>query len=135
MKILIDIDEDLFNKVKTHVEESGPICSDVWIAVANGKPYEVRPFCEFKFDKDQLKELVDGAIDEYLRKQEFADFGPHGEWIIEHLPKNINNPNDCYECVSCSECGFHYDYMFRECNYCPNCGADMRGEKNDYSET
>ena len=29
----------------------------------------------------------------------------------------------------CSNCGYSTDY--RLTNFCPNCGADMRGEKND----
>ena len=39
-----------------------------------------------------------------------------GEWI--------NNTNGTFEC---SLCGWKHSRS----NYCPNCGADMRGEEND----
>ena len=50
----------------------------------------------------------------------------HGKWIVwDEILAGI------YHTVSeCSECGFTTDKMFREeMPYCPNCGADMRGEK------
>ena len=31
----------------------------------------------------------------------------------------------------CSVCGFRDNYHDYEVNYCPNCGADMRGEEDD----
>ena len=37
---------------------------------------------------------------------------------------------DC--CYRCSECGFIRDAYFLEVtNFCPNCGADMRGETSE----
>ena len=30
--------------------------------------------------------------------------------------------------ITCSECGYDMPYTVR--NYCPNCGADMRGEQD-----
>ena len=47
-----------------------------------------------------------------------------GEWI--ELPKALNpNENPC----KCSECGHILSFMncYPKSNYCPNCGADMRG--------
>lgn len=47
---------------------------------------------------------------------------PQGEWID---PQNVGANNWC------SVCGkfiLHYDGI---CNYCSNCGADMRGKKNE----
>ena len=46
-----------------------------------------------------------------------------GRWIFtEKLI--LGNPYGSYKC---SECMYHVPY---EDNYCPNCGADMRGEEN-----
>lgn len=42
----------------------------------------------------------------------------HGRWI-----------KDEYGIPHCSECKAINNTVYR--NYCPNCGADMRGEKND----
>ena len=54
-----------------------------------------------------------------------ADVQPvkHGKWlpIIE-----ANEYGDAYQCGTyCSECG---ETLQSEPNFCPNCGADMRGE-------
>ena len=46
------------------------------------------------------------------------DFIPQGEWINQFIGGN--------ECVMCSECKLHFDIGT---NFCPNCGADMRGEE------
>ena len=43
---------------------------------------------------------------------------PQGEWINQFIGGN--------ECVMCSECKLHFDIGT---NYCPNCGADMRGKE------
>lgn len=48
-----------------------------------------------------------------------------GEWI--ELPKALNpNENPC----ECSKCGHILSFMngYPKSNFCPNCGADMRGE-------
>lgn len=46
----------------------------------------------------------------------------HGEWKYYNY-SDINNPYvGWYECTVCK----HHEYSERE--YCPNCGADMRGE-------
>ena len=51
-----------------------------------------------------------------------------GKWI----PQNYNKTNGfvstaVYYYPACSVCGLCANYT----NYCPNCGADMRGGKND----
>lgn len=47
-----------------------------------------------------------------------------GKWI-----KHENNPRfvDCLECPFCN-CWFVHEHLVRN-SFCPNCGADMRGEK------
>ena len=46
----------------------------------------------------------------------------HGEW--EEYPSPLHR--------RCSVCKMEYDKLTNQFkgNYCPNCGADMRGEKN-----
>lgn len=47
---------------------------------------------------------------------------PHGEWIEKNSHTYI-----------CDHCGFEqaiYGNLY-EYNFCPNCGADMRGDTND----
>ena len=88
-------------------------------------------------DADKLEQFLHrdewGTPDECWRPEhEFGKFidvlstadvreNVKGEWIRE--------PN-CY--YRCSVCGEHYP-SFRDdmdYNFCPNCGADMRGEKD-----
>lgn len=43
-----------------------------------------------------------------------------GEWVKSHVPESV--------LAECSVCG--YDCGAYSMNFCPNCGADMRGEKD-----
>ena len=62
-----------------------------------------------------------------------------GKKVIEHLeqmpsvqPKRGRWKTvvcDGVELIACSECG--YTGAFWSYNYCPNCGADMRGRSDD----
>ena len=72
------------------------------------------------------KAIID--IIQLIYEQPTVDAEPvkHGNWIVwDEIIAGI------YHTVSeCSECGFTTDKMSREeMLYCPNCGADMRGEK------
>ena len=42
----------------------------------------------------------------------------HGEWVLNH-------PSQLWECTNC------YEREIRTTNFCPNCGADMRGKDDD----
>ena len=46
----------------------------------------------------------------------------HGRWINPYINR-YGHPCHC-----CSVCGFKASYQDK--NYCPNCGADMRGDVN-----
>ena len=74
--------------------------------------------------KDELLDVIDNAppVAESCKElQEVASERPKGEWKIM---------SDRYgQYYACSVCGYDrsYSYTF---NFCPNCGADMRGEDN-----
>ena len=51
---------------------------------------------------------------------------PHGEWIFRtDIPIGGGRESAGYVCSNCRKDYFHVDGM----NFCPNCGADMRGDK------
>ena len=72
---------------------------------------------------EEKQGLIDAFKKSGLKAVKLDDGRTRGEWIEEHLPKNINSPEDTYTCFCCSECGFHFDDTS---NFCSNCGADMR---------
>lgn len=49
---------------------------------------------------------------------------PQGEWRGEHKMPDMPR----YEWYRCSECNFLSQSVV---NFCPNCGADMRGKQNE----
>ena len=54
---------------------------------------------------------------------EWIDQGWHGDWQFE-----TDGRGNCWYEYKCSECG--YIKRGGKSNYCPNCGADMRGINN-----
>lgn len=52
-----------------------------------------------------------------------------GHWIPQDHNHTHGNVSTCiYFSPVCSECGHTGDFNM---NYCPNCGADMRGEQDE----
>lgn len=51
----------------------------------------------------------------------------HGRWIAEN--RDNRGYADCYTCTNCNCYTYTYTLM-KDCeyDYCPNCGADMRGD-------
>ena len=78
------------------------------------------PFCEIKFDKEQLQEIVDKAKAEVLASIE----RPQGEWIFFKANEEQTNG---YECSVCKRTYHTRVPYFSEFNFCPNCGAQMVG--------
>ena len=52
-----------------------------------------------------------------------------GEWIMEDKP--YGGFGDSVLAITCSICKTSYVYRDTTHNFCPNCGADMRGYKHD----
>ena len=88
------------------------------------------PIANITFDEEKLKELTDEIV-ERIKNGEIVlkDERPHGEW---------KEYGDIYSKggVKCSICGYQTNNRLQLAvgcgnNYCPNCGADMRGDAND----
>lgn len=71
------------------------------------------------FDKDELDQIVRDRIIELFKNGELVikDERPHGKWL-----EDSGN-------IACSHC--HTIWLYRRTDFCPNCGADMRGEDHD----
>ena len=58
----------------------------------------------------------------------------HGRWEPELMPTGVEYtgyPEMTVQALSCSVCGKCIDVSEGYFSYCPNCGADMRGIKDD----
>lgn len=81
---------------------------------------------ELSLDNKMLKNTIDADKGVMLDRIRFleAQFPKEGEWI-EH--KNADIVNGClvpnYECSAC------HDWNDNKKDYCPNCGARMKGEQ------
>ena len=84
-------------------------------------------------DADKLKEELKHSgycnnnwldIEMYINNQPTADVRENvrGEW----LPDMIYDGEDEWCFVECSNCKYRADKHY---DFCPNCGADMRGDK------
>lgn len=68
-------------------------------------------------------------------------YGRKDNIVLEEVPKpepktgRWNCSDDMYESAVCSICGWDttepWDHIRHWFNYCPNCGADMRGEQDE----
>lgn len=61
-----------------------------------------------------------------IRNESTADVreNVYGKWIYKN--DNVLIPTGYWECSVCKEGRLMYEQ-----NFCPHCGADMRGEEND----
>lgn len=73
----------------------------------------MRQIAEFgrEIPKDQVMEVIARMEDVEVEDR------PKGEWV---------NKEGVYGAAYCSKCD--YELRINNTNFCPNCGADMRGE-------
>lgn len=94
--------------------------------IDNAPTVDIKPFAIVKFDKDELKRLVDERVIEPIKNGELVlqtDKRPHGEWQ-EPFESNGKTYHKCTHCHISSE-------LILFGNFCPNCGADMRGGEDN----
>lgn len=78
-----------------------------------------------KADPEDLIDNAPQVPNEYMRGYEAAEREykrPQGEWIPNYTSQFMNPGRQCSLCGKVVE--------FSE-NFCPGCGADMRGKEND----
>lgn len=77
----------------------------------------------FDLDPRRIMEI----IREEIKKTPLTEEKPKGEWIAQDI-------HNCHTNFKCSKCGYIHNFMHlygkptADYTYCPNCGADMRGE-------
>ena len=64
------------------------------------------------YDREQYEKGYTDAWKECVR--------PQGKWVEGY--------HDYFETLDCSLCGYVRDNRHATFNFCPNCGADMRGD-------
>ena len=84
----------------------------------------------FKLEEDYRS--MEQTVDKLIKALAEAEPIRHGRWKL----RAINSWSGKWYCASCSECGklTPDGRSIRELpiwNYCPNCGADMRGEQDE----
>lgn len=121
--------EALKEATKSFVDCDG--FNPVWQIIDNAPTVDIKPFAIVKFDKDELKRLVDERVVEPIKNGELVlqtevlqtDKRPHGEWE-EPFESNGKTYHKCTHCHISSE-------LILFGNFCPNCGADMRGGEDN----
>jgi len=80
----------------------------------------------FSETKEEIQEVAINNILELIRNNTDR---PQGEWERVSADKYVQHAYHYYRCSKyrCSKCG--YDHIGKT-NYCPNCGADMRGDND-----
>ena len=85
----------------------------------------------------QLVELTDECIEKIVSK--IADVKPvvRGEWVFNSYDEDaydVHGNKSWANRYYCSNCNFEHAFIENhtgQYNFCPNCGADMRGKKDE----
>lgn len=102
---LIDADK-LRKSFKNH-----PLCNDVWLQYS--------------------RELIDNAPTVELTEEQAIDKLHETGWLPRHDKEMTERPQgEWIGGMKCSVCG---EFSNDTGNFCSNCGADMRGDKNGKS--
>ena len=69
---------------------------------------------------------------EYMALRDLPSARKKGEWQEKAVVESEDSHIDAWQSAKCSVCErYHttpYLYFFTDYNFCPHCGADMRGE-------
>lgn len=72
------------------------------------------------------------AIEAWNRRASVEPERKKGEWVRWYEEIERDTCKEFIPHCKCSECGTEYDsHTVKFINFCPNCGADMRGEEDE----
>ena len=79
---------------------------------------------------NNLRSVAEGKEDEAIDMAiEALQNKPQGEWKpVTEMFDALDGIKTYITGMRCSKCSHMFD--FRDYNFCPNCGADMRGDNN-----
>lgn len=81
------------------------------------------------FDEEKLREIVKEAVERIKEEYEIVD-RPQGEWIDAEIPLESGGSMPIQVCNLCKTF-YPLAYTGGGHRFCPNCGAHMRGGKDD----
>ena len=94
---------------------------------------------QFEITDEDIERLKKGDILNFFVNMEYGCTLKYKKGKILN-PINKNKPKwlaKDFHTLFCSECDFYFDIMTNDflmfMNFCPNCGSDMRGKKNEDS--
>ena len=122
------MDNDLISReaLKKAISENGySHYYEIFAIIDNAPTVNRKPFAIVKFDKDELKRIVDERVIEPIKNGELVlqtDKRPHGEWIVDMKTRDV-------VCSCCRES--RRDTRTTHIFFCNHCGADMRGNDNE----
>jgi len=81
---------------------------------------------------DVIQNKIDWNAIDWQAVAEKAVERPKGRWILQAY-EHFQNGNELYK-YDCNICGHREEHAYSDSelsNFCPNCGADMRGGKEE----
>ena len=102
---------------KNQIEEMARVIQDTWLPRMEG----MNTVGELRIGSRDADRIATNLYNASYRKQK------EGEWIV------VNEYNDYRMCkeakIACSVCGHKpkYEWYLSDINFCPNCGAKMKG--------
>lgn len=96
--------------------------------------YRGKPYFEIEYEENGERYIGFGTnnpeiFSGYLR-DDFIDSKPEGKWIAREDMDYVDKNKVVHNHFECSKCGLIHDFIdghTSQYNFCPNCGADMRG--------
>lgn len=120
MKLIIDIDEELYEAYKNRPPMLGDEGMDMIAqAIANGTPLQ---------DGEFLLTLMQSVMTPEQIREVLQTMNNRGEWITRHKQNSFGQDVVCFECNKCGEYKLPiiHTMITEPLEVCPNCGADMR---------
>lgn len=105
------------------------VVNSVFTDAVKALPSADRPpkvIAQITFDEEKLREIVKEAVERFKEEYEVTD-RPQGEWLL----KDDVFYYGCCEKESQFTTDDVYVYDMPLPNYCPNCGARMKGADDD----